>query len=216
MSDHDHDDTLYGDWPDDEPRDLTYDDLVRHTMHMQCLAMDVLAEHAKRPPVQVPDYSRRDRGSDGSAVAQALTGALPHLLELLSVLRSPPRPETPPGMTMVDERRLEDLLNECDVAKTRAEAAEETVQAFTDLLARVSVMLGYGGDVDHDFQRMLKARPGPGAPPVAYLLPDGSHTNVVNEALVAWQDVSPSAVKKAKERATNRATGNAPEPDKPA
>lgn len=111
-----------------------------------------------------------------------------------------------PGRVDVSEAQLDGMLRRIEQADAELEDAEA-------LLERVSVMLGYGGVVDDDFRRMLRARPSKPSPATAYLLPDGSMTNVLTEALAEWRmtDENAPVVRRAQAIA-NEAKGVAGKP----
>lgn len=81
-----------------------------------------------------------------------------------------------------------------NVLRRLEEAQEDADRAYT-ALAKVSVMLGFDGDVDEKFFQYLCNRPGKTTGGNAYLLPDGSRTNVVTDALHAWMEVAPADVR---------------------
>jgi len=135
----------------------------------------------------------------------ALMPLVQHLLRFFE--RSAGGRVTPePGRVDVSEAQLDGMLRRIEQADAELEDAEA-------LLVRMSVMLGYGGVVDDDFRRMLRARPSKPSPATAYMLPDGSMTNVLTEALAEWRmtDENAPVVRRAQEIA-NEAKGVASKP----
>ena len=129
------------------------------------------------------------------------------IVRLTSVIETMACEAPLPGSSS-NEEALHDEIRELKGKLDTADLTLMDVDAFakkTDArLTKVSVMLGYGGDVSDDFLRHLDGRPSKVDNPSMHLLPDGTYTNVTSYALAEWTDYNVEAYDAARQIAAER------------
>lgn len=131
---------------------------------------------------------------------RGVVGVLSRTIESLAprVGTAPAQSEVPPGCVVVKEEGLTDLYARVHQLQDELEKKPRELER---LLEPVSVMLGHGGAVTADFLRYLEGRPRSLTPATAFLLPDGTYTNVIAEALMQWRSANPEIEEAARQKA---------------
>lgn len=190
---------------------------------LEAAGVDVICEEQTGNPVTVEFTDETDDRAGMSEVdykdlcarqmetIDALRGALGVLgraIDSMAPRVGSPAPDTepvvPPGCLVVKEENLAGLYQKLEGMQRELESVEDP----TPWLERASVLLGHGGRVDDAFMRFFKGFSRNTLKPSRFLLPDGSHTDALSDALAEWRALSPEkeaeALRIANERKMSR------------
>jgi len=203
---------------------------IHDTLHAKLdgLGVEVLYDDASGLPVNVelPGEAQSDPVDMADLAARqmetidALRGVVATLSRAVEALAG--RQAAPGAPSPEAEARIAGLLDKVQaLEEARRGAAEEIhemglelearakrADAYHQMLTRVSVMLGYGGEVTEPFKTYLMRRPKSAENPSAYILPDGTQTNEMTAALAEWIDQSREKYEEARKLAAQRKIEN--------